>query len=156
MSNITEQQSDTNVSSINYTPVVWEDNVTPLNAANLNSMDNGIIESMKQCKYLNDKIDKVQTDLDSRITNLDKKVENYQKNNNERLEAAESNITTIQKDIKELKTTVTTHNTAINILQGDVSNIDDSIDDIVSRLSTLEQTGKNVWFDPRNGTVFIQ
>ena len=143
-------ESNSNKVTISYTPLIWENNVTPLNAKNLNHMTQGIVQAMNQCAYLDQKIDTVNDNLSI----LRSEFETHTANSESEFSKIKSSIENIEGSIDDIEISVGTNT-------GDISEIKDSMSEVLSNMEEFDSRLSNVdcfniVFAPETGSLLIE
>jgi exonuclease VII large subunit len=115
------------ITKVEYQRVNWKDTAkgaTPLNAANLNKMDNGIVQVTSAVNRLDEEIEVVNTSLTTSKVALDNKdieltelITKVNTDTNSRIDVLDTNINNKAST------------SSVNTLQTDVSNLSKSLDD---------------------------
>ena len=132
-------ESNSNKVTISYTPLIWENNVTPLNAKNLNHMTQGIVQAMNQCAYLDQKIDTV----------------------NDNLSILRSEFSKIKSSIENIEGSIDDIEISVGTNTGDISEIKDSMSEVLSNMEEFDSRLSNVdcfniVFAPETGSLLIE
>ena len=118
---------------VEYQRVNWKDTAkgaTPLNAANLNKMDSGIVQVTSAVNRLDEEIEVVNTSLATSKVALDNKDIELNDRITQIDTATNSRIDVLSTDVNNKAST-----SSVNTLQTNVSNLSKSLEDASSKIS---------------------